>query len=310
MIPDVVGIPSELESVATVMGDNPFKLGNRFRSMWEADSPMQQEWSNFEGTSQGIRDLSRGLSARASAMRHLPDIEAEMKSESREMGQLFLETLVLLWNRLLLRTCLKVADSLEMMFLSMNAANAYCCAIAARSILEHVAFLQYFADDIPWRESQVITHEAMVKFTKRLFNLTQGSTFDWDKMLSGNVSLRSLVASKNWKRPFDERIPSIATLVEALDKKMATRRGSGVEGQFQFLYAAMSDVVHPSWGGEFIYAPHIYRHIKLERAFDENFRRIVTLFCLPTFGVAHHLGKLVAFMMGNEPRMLAIGDND
>lgn len=226
------------------------------------------------------------------------------------MGQLFLEALVLLWNRLLLRTCLKVSDSLELMFLSMNAANAYGCAITARSVLEHVALLQYFADDIPWRESQLIRHEAMVRFTKRLFALSQGSTFDWDKLLSGNISLRSLVASKNWKRPPDERIPAITALVEALDKKMAPQQGSGVEGEFQFLYSALSDVVHPSWGGDFIYAPRIYRHIKLERAFDEHFRRIVTLFCLPTFGVAHHLAKLVGFMMDNEPRMLAITNNE
>lgn len=292
------------------MEDSAVKLDDRFRSMWEPDSPMQQEWSNFEALSQVIREFSRGLAARASAMRHLPDIEAEMGSEEREMGQLFLETLVFLWNRLLLRTCLKASDSLEMMFLSMNTANAYGCAITARSILEHIALLQYFANDIPWRESQLVRHEALVGFTKRIFALTQGSTFDWDKLLAGNVSLRSLVASKNWKRSPDERIPQIAALVEALDKKMASQQGSGGEGQLQFLYSAMSDVVHPSWGGDFIYAPQIYRHIKLERAFDEHFRRIATLFCLPTFGVVHHLAKLVGFMMDNEPRMLAIMDRE
>jgi hypothetical protein len=72
----------------------------------------------------------------------------------------------------------------------------------------------------------------------------------------------------------------------------------------------MSDVVHPSWGGDFIYAPQIHRHIKLERAFDEHFKKIATLFCLPTFGVAHHLLKLVMFMRDNEPRMLGTMDSD
>lgn len=62
------------------MGDNPFKLDDRFKSMWEPDSPMQQEWRNFEAVSLVIRELSQSLAARASAMRHSPDIEAEMSS--------------------------------------------------------------------------------------------------------------------------------------------------------------------------------------------------------------------------------------
>jgi len=240
----------------------------------------------------------------------MPDIEAAMRDQTDEMGQLFLETLFVLWNRLLLRTCLKTLDSLELMFFSMNTANAYGCAIAARSVIEHVALLQSFADEVPWRDSPTIQHAAMVEFTKRLFIFAQGSTFDWDKLLSGQMGLRDLITSKSWKRPGDERIPKIAALVEALDRKMALPEGSGPEGQIQFLYSCMSDVVHPSWGGDFIYAPQIYRHIKLERAFDEHFNRVATLFCLPTFSVAHHLVKLVLAMKDSEPRMLAIMDDD
>ena len=62
----------------------------------------------------------------------------------------------------------------------------------------------------------------------------------------------------------------------------------------------MSDVVPPSWGGDFICAPQIYRHIKVERAFDEHFKSIATLFCLSTFAVAHHLVKLVLAIMDGD----------
>jgi hypothetical protein len=120
------------------------KLNDRFRSLLATDSPMQQEWSNFETLTRTIQSLSHDLAVRASGFRSLPEVEAAVQVGESQMGQLFLETLAFLWNRLMLRTCLKVSDSLELMFFSMNTANAYGCTIAARSVIEHVAMLQYF----------------------------------------------------------------------------------------------------------------------------------------------------------------------
>jgi hypothetical protein len=51
------------------------------------------------------------------------------------------------------------------------------------------------------------------------------------------VRLRDRIASKNWKRPGDDRIPKIAALVEALDRTMAPPHGAGPEAQVQFLYS-------------------------------------------------------------------------
>jgi hypothetical protein len=62
------------------------------------------------------------------------------------------------WNRFLLRNCLKMRDSLEFLFHSINTANAYGMALSARSILEHVAMMQYFVDMIPWKTNQVVPH--------------------------------------------------------------------------------------------------------------------------------------------------------
>jgi len=191
------------------------------------------------------------------------------------------------------------------MFFSMNTANAYGCAANGRSIIEHVALLQKFVDEVPWRTSAMVTRPALVAFAKRLFVFEQGSNFDWDKLLSGEVSIRELVASKGWKRPHDER-PTITTLVKALDREMASPDGIGIEGGLLFLYACMSDVMHPSWGGTFLYAPAIHRHMRFERAFDAHFKAVASLFCLFTSTVVQHLITLVEAMMNNDLRTLEI----
>jgi hypothetical protein len=281
-------------------------LDARFKALWADGSAVQKEWKKLETLYSVIQDTSHSLATRASALRTLPEIDADIQTGNAEMGHLFLETLIVSWNRILLRTFLKVHDSLELMFSSINTANAYGCAIAARSIIEHVALLEYFAKRVPWKNGRVIRHEKMVEFTKHLFNLTQGSTFDWDKFLTGGVSVRQLVRSDNWKRPTNERIPHITTLVEALDEEMAPQQGEGSEGYLRFIYSALCDVVHPSWGGDFIYAPRIYREMKIERAFDDHFKKVATLFCLPTVGVVLRLGQLIQFMLDNEPRMLGV----
>jgi hypothetical protein len=289
-----------------MMGNNDETLDRKFKALWDDTSPMTKEWEKLETLNAAIKEISRNLAIRALGLRTLPEINADMQPGEVEMGQLFLETLIVLWNRVMLRTSLKVHDALELMFRSINSANAYGCAIAARSIIEHVALLQFVAKEIPWLEGRVIKHEEMVDFTKRLFNLTQGSTFDWDKILAGAVSVRQILASNCWKRPGSDRIPQIATLVETLDAEMSLEQGEDAEGHLRFVYSALCDVIHPSWGGDFIYAPQIYREIKLERAFDEHFKRIATLFCLPVVAVVRRLGKLVQLMIHNEPRILGI----
>lgn len=276
-----------------------------FKALWDKGSPMQTEWENLEKLCWAVKEISHNMALRTSAFRNLVEVDKDIRAGKRQMGQLFIETLFILWNRILLRTCLKVRDSLELLFYSINTANAYGCALAARSIIEHVALLQYFAKEIPWRNTKCVKHDAMFEFVKHLFNLTQGSTLDWDRLLSGNLSLRKLIASKSWKRPNNERIPKISILVETLEKELLPLERKDEEGHLQFLYSALCDVVHPSWGGDFIYAPQMYRDIKLDRAFDEHFKRIATLFCLPIVGIVKHLTQLTRFMMDIEPRMLA-----
>ena len=166
--------------------------------------------------------------------------------------------------------------------------------------------MQYFVNQVPWQKNGLVAHDVMVKFSNEFVKLSQGSTFDWDKFLYGNLGLRAIIASKEWKRPKNEKLPHITSLVELLDKELSPLQGKDAEGSLNFLYSALCDVVHPSWGGDFIYAPQIYRDMKSDRKFDDHFKRIATLFCLPILGVVAHYGKLVEFMMDYEPRILAI----
>lgn len=279
-------------------------LSEEFKLLWERNSPMYLEWGKLETLYQAIEGMTESQAQKVSAFRTPGEISQDIKDGKYKTDGLVLETIFVLWNRLLLRSCLKIRDSLDLLFISINTVNAYGCALASRSIIEHVALVQFFVKQVPWQTSSYIEVSVATKFSKELVNLTQGSTFDWDKLLYGNLDLRKLLASKDWKRPNNQRIPSIKSLVEALDKELSPLQGKDAEGHLHFIYSALCDVIHPSWGGDFIYAPQIYRDIKSERVFDEHFKRISTLFCLPVINVVLHFAKLAEFMVNNEPQML------
>jgi hypothetical protein len=275
-----------------------------FKTLWEKDSPIYKEWEKLEMLYSVLENITHNLALRFTEFRNITEIEKDMNTGKHPMENLFLETLLFWWNRILLRSCLKVRDALQLLFYSSNTANSYGCALAARSIIEHVALLQFLAQAIPWKNTQRVEKQALIEFTKRIYNLTQGSTFDWDKLLSGKLSIRKLLATKSWKRPKNERIPHISDLVDALDKEISSHQSPDAEGRIQFLYSALCDVVHPSWGGDFVYAPQMYRIMKAEQIFDEHFKKTATLFCLPMIEVVKYFVELIEIMINNEPRII------
>jgi len=280
-------------------------LSETFIAMWEVDSPVRREWQAIETLYASLKDIADGLTARSYALRNIVEIEADMKARTLPMGQLVLETLSVWWNRIAIRSCLKARDAVQLMFFSCNTANAHGCALAARSIIEHVASLQYFINTVPWRDSPLVAREELTEFTKQFHNLLYGSSFAWDKFLEGGVSVRKLIATGEWKRPGKEKIPHITELVKTLDKELSRRNRNEPEGRILFVYSALCDVVHPSWGGDFIYAPRIYRDVKATQEHDEHFKRVATLFCLPIGEIIRHMSYLIRFMLDNEPKMLA-----
>jgi len=281
-------------------------FNDAFRSMWDIDSPVLQEWSALEVYYSSISVIAENLAVKASTFRSFADIEKDVKKcQSRAQEEAIrLELIYILWNRLLLRTCSKVRDSLELLLFSSNTANSYGCALAARGIMEHVALLNYFVQRVPWLQSPVITKEGLQTFIKQLTLLTQGSTFDWYQFFEGNVSLRTIVASKNWKRPKDQRIPEISTLIKSLDDRLSSIRSSETAGRIEFIYSVLCDVVHPSWGGDFVYAPKPNQDMQVCRGFDVHFRKVATVLCLPMVEVTQCFIDLIKMMIDNEPQRL------
>lgn len=281
-------------------------FNDAFRSIWDTDSPILQEWSTLEVYCSSISVIAENLAVKAATFRSFADIEKDVKRyQSRAQEEaLRLELIYILWNRLLLRTCSKVRDSLEFLIFSSNAANSYGCALAARGIIEHVALLNYLVQRVPWLQSPVVTKEGLQTFIKQLTLLTQGSTFNWDQFLEGSVSFRAIIASKNWKRPKDQRIPEISTLIKSLDDRLSSKRSSETAGRIEFIYSVLCDVVHPSWGGDFIYAPKPDQDMQVRKSFDVHFRKVALVLCLPMVEVTQCFVDLIRMMTDNEPQRL------
>lgn len=287
------------------MGDKRHPLSDQFKSLWDDTSKMRAEWDKFEVIHWAVTEIAHSLAKKVSSLRNLSEIDRDLASGMPMNDKYWLEILVVGWNRFLLRNCLKVRDSLELLFHSINIANAYGTALSTRSILEHVAIIQYFVRIIPWQDNRFVPHDKMIQFAKQFVNLTQGSTFDWDKLLYGKGGVRAVIASKQWKRPNNDRLPALSRLVEILDDEMFRRQKTNYEpGLLQLVYSALCDVVHPSWGGDFIYAPEIHRDMKEERLFDQHFKKVASLFCIPLPAVVQHFAELVETMLNSQPLMM------
>lgn len=214
------------------------------------------------------------------------------------MEQLYVELTNQLWNKLLLRTHLKVRDALQLLIHSANSANAYGCALTARAILEHVALLQHFWDKVPWRKSRIISKDEVGKFTNQMMNLTLGSRMDWQNLFSG--SFKEILASGQWERPEKDRIPHMAEIVKSIDDALFSTGRSSVKRQWHFFYGLLCDVVHPSWGGDFVYSPRMSFVVNPEPEFNSQFKLSATMFCLPVVELVKHLLQQAEVMAGEE----------
>ena len=282
-------------------------LSSEFYSMWMDDPNLQAEWDIFEKLCWVVKEATQNRLKTLSSSKNLIDIVEEVFKNNKETSfKDFYDAVIIMWNRILLRTCLKLQDSLEIMIYSCNTANAYGSALAARSIIEHTALLNYLVQSVPWRTSKDILQqpEKMFDFLILLNNLAQGSTFDWSKLLSISKpgSLKKIVESGEWKRPKAEQIPHISALVKSLDKELSSHMNKrDEEGYIQFTYSALCDVVHPSWGSDFIYAAHMHDNMKISKDFDNHFKGVMFIFGLTTIDVLRYFVVLIDFMVKNEP---------
>ena len=121
--------------------------------------------------------------------------------------------------------------------------------------------------------------------------------------MAGSIGTRQLIASGDWKRPREERIPPIADLIQALDEELFKQKRSA-QGAIGFIYSILCDTVHPSWGGDFIYSPQMYRELNPNPVLDDHFKVLATLFCLPTIEVVNHIVLLSDALAKDELRIM------
>ena len=280
-------------------------FSDEFKALWEPQAPVRQLWGALETFHEGLCEMAVAKATALFQSTTMQELQEEIEAQRRPMEDIYVDWVNLLWTRIVLRTQLKVRDSLKLLFYSCNTANTYGCALASRAILEHVALLQYLASRVPWRSSRLVKKEDLMQFTTDLHQLAFGSRLDWERFLSGTVSLRQLLNSGVWSRPSNERIPAIGDLIGVLDDTLSALGRLEAKGQIQFVYSVLCDVVHPSWGGDFAYSPRMYRDMNAAGKLDAHFKLLATLFCLPIVEVVRHLVVLCDQLSKDEVRIIA-----
>lgn len=268
-----------------------------FKALWVTGSDVNIFWNELEDLYACLKNIVQSQAQKLSKVRTLNDIKRDVQAASLPRGVLYVEWVNLLCNRIILRTQLKVRDSLQIFFYSSNTGNAYGCALASRSIIEHVALLQYLTTKTSLRDIKVIPRKEAVDFAKRIRSLAFGSNFDWNKLLNKSTNINDLQVSGEWNRPASERIPRIADLVQALSEELFKQKRLVNQQQLRFTYGILCDVVHPSWGGDFIYAPGMQNDMMFstmnpDQGYNDHFKLSTAMFGLPVVEMVRHLIQL------------------
>jgi hypothetical protein len=101
--------------------------------------------------------------------------------------------------------------------------------------------------------------------------------------------MRKMLFSGKWKRKMETGLPPISDLLEALDTALFQAGRQHCKGEIKFLYGILCDVVHPNWGGDFIYAPLMHRSLGCVPALDDHFKLCAVLFCPCAAEMIKHL---------------------
>ena len=298
-------------SLANVMESERTRFNSGVKALWGASGSehLGPAWNRLESLYGEVEELATRGALEIEAGRNMSTIEKELAAGERPKGELVAEGIELLWRQTIVRTELKVRDSLQVLFFSCNTRNLYGVVLASRAVLEHVAILQYVFDEIPWKTSAATMAEG-VAYMRKLQTIIVGSRFRWSELFKGNV--RQLMSSPELKRPARESLPAITPLVERLEKALAASERSesgktGVRmqaGELVVLYAMLSDVVHPGWGGEFIYGPRMSGVVGHGALGGEEFKLTMLLFCLPVVGIVSHLLWVVGQLPTAKPTFL------
>jgi hypothetical protein len=270
-------------------------FSDEFKLLWRDNPEKLQSLNSLEIFYNGLKDMAQIEIKKQNAQTDISKINEEIKKvlQNKQTGssksEIATTWINYVFNRITLRTQLKVLDSMQLFFYSCNSANTYGCVLSTRSIIENVAAYQYLISNIPCEKDQVIEFEKFKQFSKLLELFGFGSRFNWDMLHFDFKCIRESFESGKykWNRSRDRRIPEIAKLYQNLDASM-TARDKKNKGQIVFLYTVLSDIMHPSAGGDFIYSENMYKKLQFQILPDENFKRLFIFIGFPNVAIIRH----------------------
>jgi hypothetical protein len=266
-----------------------------FKNLWSDDPKKNQYINSLEVFYLGLKEMAQIEEQRQYNLTDISDINKEFRKILEKKEILFVNKEIIpkrvnyLFNRITLRTQLKIIDAMQLLFFSCNNTNAYGCVLASRSIIENVAAYQYLISNIPWKIDKTVNTKDATQFLKLLDVLGFGSRFNWDMLHSDFRSIRESFESgtHKWNRPKERRIPEIVKFNDNLDKTLFEMKQIK-QGEIFFIYTVLSDIIHPSAGGDFIYSQNMYKKLEVNGQLNENFKRLFLFAGIPNVALVRH----------------------
>jgi hypothetical protein len=286
------------------------RFSEEFLALWDPPSKVSKTWSALEGLHRGLRleaERTMVLLDSSGTLRHI-----EQTLLTRPHPGLIFESLLLMWRRVVLRTTLKVGDSLTLLFHCCNSQQLFGAVLSTRAVLEHIAGFQEFVDSVPWKDSPLIENPKpkLTAFYKLLQKSACGSYFPWDKLFSDSATRRQLLADPSQVRAREERLSGIGKTVERLDEAMSGDSREPIigldPGFVRVWYRMLSDVVHPGWGADILYADDMTGALRSRDVGDKVLRRGFRLFALPIIEVVYYFSRTLKVLEDHEPASVGL----
>ncbi len=291
-----------------------YRFGDRFMKLWEDTSFVHSQWRKFqEKTVPVLSTLIERQGEILADRRTFDEVTAELGPQIDELPndevspELIAEYLNHLTWHIMLRTQYKVLDALSLFFDSANSFNTYGVALASRSIIEHVGVLQVLYEKLPWKEAteqpRTLFVEQGYKTMKTIMRLMNASEFDWERYLGEERRGRATLLNGQWSRKPDGtehdvsgRTPS-SQFIAALEKELVRIYGPFADNSLRSAWAMLSDIIHPNWGGAFLYSDNMYDIPVRPLAWQERVRfhrRTLAHIHMPVHGSVQHLTEITS----------------
>lgn len=154
-------------------------------------------------------------------------------------------------------TAHRLTELLASLICNVNGARFLDTALCLRASIELAGALVYHEGRITDRLTEgVVGNEEMAAFNQVLVKGIWGGRFDWERWVGRGMNLKSLV--KDYAEAERASVSSVQSknvidFVKALDQRVAIADPEN-KGWFAVIYALLSDIVHPSFGGSMLYA--------------------------------------------------------